>query len=67
MTKAEAFKLLETAPVGDSPSAINPSFTMTQAVEIVRDGIGALKRDPIPDIFEQRVWQVVKNQRRPRY
>jgi hypothetical protein len=66
MTKEEALKMLEDAPLGDSPSKLNPLLTKTQAVNIVINGIKALKYDVLPDIFEKRVYQVCLNQKRPR-
>ena len=66
MTKNEALELLRAAPISDNPSKVNPSLTQKQGVEIVIGGVNA-SRDPLPTIMEKRVWQVVKNQRRPRY
>ena len=66
MTKEEALELLETAPADSQPSKINPSLTRAQGVDIVRGGVEA-SSDPLPPLMEKRVWQVVKNQRRPRY
>ncbi len=72
MTIKEALVLLEDAPSDDSKAAMNPSLTTSQAVTIVLDGILAyLKKNDedyvLSDLFEKRVWQVVKNQRQPRY
>ncbi len=72
MTIKEALVLLEDAPSDDRESAVNPSFTTSQTLTIVLDGILAyLKKNDedyvLSDIYEKRVWQVVKNQRRPRY
>jgi len=66
MTKDEALKLLETAPRGDRPSRVNPGLSLTQGVEIVIAGVKD-SRDPLIPLMEKRVWQIVKNQRRPRY
>jgi hypothetical protein len=68
MTKEEAIELLADAPRGDKPARLNPILTQSQAVEIIEKAIinkpdGAI----LDDIFEKRVWQVVKNQRQPRY
>ena len=68
MTKEEALKLLETAPQSDAKSRVNPSFSQRVSVKIVRKGI-----ESIPDgyklnkLFEKRVWQVVRNQIRPKF
>ena len=73
MTLQEANTLLDTAPVGDKPSRINRCLTQTQAVEIIRKGINsgprALGDDKInlDPLMEKRVWQVVRNQVRPKY
>ena len=64
MTKDEALKLLEDAPQGDGPSKINPGYSQAEVVAIVKDGLpeGKLSR-----LFEKRVWQAVRNQKRPRF
>ena len=69
MTKEEAVKLLKTAPQSNTRmSKVNPGFTELEVVEIVRGGIEDKGSDEkLRSIFEKRVWQVVKNQRRPRY
>ena len=69
MTKEEALELLLTAPLGDEPSAVNPQLTMTHAVKIVTNGTRECKcnRVHLSALSEKRVWQVVKNQKRPRY
>ncbi len=68
MIQSEAIKLLDIAPTGNIPSKVNPSLTQAQSVEIVKAAI--LDHNPddcLNDLFEKRVWQVVKNQKRPRY
>jgi len=69
MTKNEALEILLTWEpfVGDGPSALNNLLTERQALDIVIKGIRALKTDVLPDIFEKRVWQVTRNQKRPKY
>ena len=72
MTIKEALALLEDAPSDDTPSAVNQAFTTSQSVTIILEGIlSYLKKNDedyvLSDIYEKRVWQVVKNQRRPRY
>lgn len=76
MKLKDAYALLDTAPVGNSPSAINPNLTKTIAVNIVRNGIALMERpkdspcgleDEICEMAEKRVYQVTKNQKRPRY
>ena len=69
MTKEDALDLLETAPQNEyKPSRVNPSLPQAISVKIVREGI-----EKFPDgtklsgLFEKRVWQVVKNQVRPRF
>ncbi len=72
MTIKEALVLLEDAPSDDTPSAINPVLTTSQSVTIVLDGILSYLKDNdenyvLSGLYEKRVWQVIKNQRRPRY
>ena len=68
----EALELLETAPTGESLSKVNPSLTQGQSVTIIRKGILSYLDENdedyvLSDIYEKRVYQVVRNQRRPRY
>ena len=67
MTKDEALELLETAPTGNMPSKLNPGMTQAQAVKIIRAGVEDSPEGKLMSLMEKRVWQVVKNQRRPRY
>lgn len=76
MTLKEAYALLDSAPTGDSPSAVNPNLTLSIAVKIVRDAIATLGRprenpcgmdDQIDPLSEKRVWQVVRNRKHPKY
>lgn len=72
MTKERALKLLESAPCDDKPSKLNRVFTRKEATQIIKEGI-----DGLPDggwftglgahLMEKRLWQVVKDQRRPKY
>ena len=67
MTREEAIEMLRKAPKGDKPSRINSVFTQAQAVELVLGWVRGLKEgEVLPEIFEKRVWQVSKNQRRPK-
>ncbi len=72
MTINEALVLLEKAPSDDKKSAVNPSLTRDQVVTIVLRGItDNIEPDnydsPLSDLMEKRVYQVVRDQRRPRY
>ena len=68
MDKLQAIELLKTAPRGSKPSRVNPSLTQAQAVEFVEGWIAGKEDDYIlPDLFEKRVYQVARNQRKPRY
>lgn len=76
MKLSEAYKLLDQAPCGDEPSALNPNLPQAVAVKIVRDAVATLEQplkkpcgpeDQISPLAEKRVWQVFKNQKRPRY
>ncbi len=64
MTKEEALELLKTAPQSNKSSKVNPGLTEAHVTEIVREGLpdGDLSR-----LFEKRVWQAVKNQKRPSF
>ena len=65
MNKEEALLLLEKAPADDQESRLNPLLTRKQAVDIVRNGVKALKTNILPEIFEKRVYQVVYDRKRP--
>lgn len=70
MTVAEANRLLENAPSSTEWSAaVNPSLTQAQAVDIVRNAVNAGGRvgstGHLIPLMEQRVWQVVCNQKQP--
>lgn len=68
MTKEEALELLKDAPYDDKPSRLNPILTQKQAVDIVLKPIEKMKTGEVLDwIFEKRVYQVTRDQKRPRY
>jgi hypothetical protein len=68
MTKEEAIKMLESAIGGSSPSKINRNLTRSQGIDIVRKAIEPYKDGAVLNrLFEKRVWQVCKNQKRPHY
>jgi len=68
MTKAEANKMLDTAPADTKPSRINPALTRAEAVQIVRAGINCeTVPDPFSGLMEKRVWQVVYDRKRPKF
>lgn len=67
MKVSEAIELLETAPDDDSPSAVNPSLTTSQALSVVIAGLPSGQNAVLSDLFEKRVYQVARNQSRPRY
>lgn len=71
MTPYQANDLMELAPCDGMQSAVNPALTRREAVDVVRKAVEAFERDypgrPLTALLERRVWQVVKNQIRPRY
>ena len=73
MTVKEATELLKTAPKSETkPARMNPVLTQAQAVKIVQDRIDAHEEKDgfdyvLGSIIEKRVYQVVRNQRRPKY
>jgi hypothetical protein len=70
MTRDEALDLLDDAPFGYEASRLNLLLPQWRAVEIVKNGIKALKPEGniiLPDIFEKRVYQVCLNRKRPKY
>lgn len=68
MDKAEAIKLLDSAPQDDKPSRINKGITRRQSVKIVRDYIESHKaKFPLAAIYEKRVHQVNQDRKRPKY
>ena len=73
MTVKEAQKLMKTAPCSETKkSRMNPSFSQAQMHKIVQDWLDGHETEKGPDavldnLFEKRVYQIVKNQRRPRF
>ena len=68
MTKTEALDLIDIAPCDSRPSRINPALTRADAVNIVRVGISRpTVPDPFNGLMEKRVWQVVYDQKRPKF
>lgn len=68
MKAKEALALLETAPTGQSASALNKYLTQDQAIAIVRAAIKAYNPEKeLNPVIELRVKQVVMNQFRPIY
>ena len=76
MKLKEAIELLDKAPNDNKPSRINPSLTQAQAVLIVRNAVATLGRpkdnpcgpdDDIDPLMEKRVYQVTRDQKRPKY
>jgi len=68
MTKKEATELLKNAVRDETPSRINKIFTCRKFVELIERWVAEKEDDyVIEGIFELRVRQAVKNQRRPRY
>lgn len=67
MTKQDALEKLSEAPADDTPSRVNPTLTTKEAVAIVRAAVlDERTADPLDRLIEKRVWQVFKNQTRPR-
>ena len=68
MLREEALDLLETVELSDEPSKVNPAFTITEVLDIVYAAIVAMSQGKkLNSLTEKRVWQVVKNQKRPKY
>jgi len=70
MTKKEALELLKSASRDNIPSRVNPHLSQAQVVEIVEGAItesGGDLEGQIDSLMEKRVWQVTKNQKRPKY
>ena len=76
MKLKEALVLLADAPRGDTPSRINAYLTLALAVKIVENAVATLGRpkgkpcqpdDDIDPLMEKRVYQVTRDQRRPKY
>jgi len=72
MTINEALALLEDAPSDEKKSKVNPALTRAKVVTIVLMGITSgvepeNYNSSLSDLMEKRVYQVVRDQRRPRY
>lgn len=72
MTYSEANSAIQAVSKSNKPWRPNPSMTIAQAVDVVQaaiqEGIGIGKADqPVFEWLEKRVWQVVKNQKRPKF
>ena len=68
MNKEEALKILEDAPKDDKTSRVNINFTTAKITEIIYNSVVALPDGKkLSPLHEKRVWQAVKNQRRPKY
>jgi len=67
MNRQEALELLKQAPCDNKISKVNINFTRAEMVEILRKGFEAMSREKLSELDVKHVWQVVKDQRRPRY
>jgi hypothetical protein len=69
MTKQEALEMMKVAPRDEfKRSKINAGLTQKQALEIIERGVMSLPDDkPLDAMYEKRVHQVCKNQKRPKY
>lgn len=72
MTVKEAKELLKTAPNDKRQCRINPILTTADFHKIMLDSMNSQEskfgeNHVIRDLFEKRIHQCVKNQRRPRY
>jgi hypothetical protein len=72
MTVKEAKEALKTAPNDDSPCKINPALQTKHFHKIMTDCMDSQEEQfgidhVLRDIFEKRVYQCIRNQRRPRY
>lgn len=72
MTISDAIKLLEQAPDTMDPCPVNPSLTCSDAKNLLIAGIADLlltrdESDDLPHLYEKRVLQVARSQRRPRF
>jgi len=66
MNGLEAHKLLSSVTPSKSPWNPNPIMTISQALDIVQKGVKADDK-PLSHLMEKRVYQVVRNQRCPRF
>lgn len=68
MNVNEAIRMLENVADRDEPAAINPAFTVTQVKRLVLDQLRTYgSNETLSHLYLKRVWQIVKNQKRPRY
>ena len=76
MEVLEAMVLLKGKAIrDDKPSKVNPNLSRKMVVEIIERPLleGSVSRlvmqngTTLTDMYEKRVWQVVKDQRNPRY
>ncbi len=70
MTAKEAKELLSETPfnIDNAPAACNPGLSRANAVKIILAYIDTLPGDTVLDeLFEKRVLQVTRNQRRPKF
>jgi len=68
MTVKEAREMLATAPRDEKPARLNPALTRKQAVAMVERSLSKEPEDKLLDSFYQkRVFQVCRDQRRPRF
>jgi len=68
MIKKEAIALISQFPDSNEPWKVNPSVTITRARQILLAGLKS--GDPnehLSHSYEKRVWQLVRNQIRPRF
>ena len=69
MTVNEALELLLNAPCSNKPSKVNPALTELQVLEIMTTGLeeSLLPNGHLRPAIEKRIYQVARNQKRPRY
>ena len=68
MTAKEARELLKSAPNDETQCRINPIMTTADFHKIMTDCLNDHEEgDVLRDILEKRVYQCVRNQKRPRY
>jgi len=72
MNVATAIDLLKDAPSADRPCRVNPVLTQRQFKERITGLILSTQKKfgdehVLSRLYEMRVWQVVRNQRRPRF
>ncbi len=67
MKKEDALKMLEQAKESNKPSKLNKLLTESSSLEIMKKGIKAmLDGEQLNRILEKRIYQVCKNQKRPK-